>query len=45
MGFYNPLRLIGLAPKDVAPGAPLGPLSWDIFFDEGRRAFCLKRRR
>jgi len=52
MGFYNPLKLIGLAPKDVAPGGSLGPrlsssggLSGDIFFDEGRQTFYLKRRR
>ena len=44
MGFHNPLKLIGLAAKHVAPGDP-GGLSGDIFFDEGRRAFYLKRGR
>ena len=35
MGFDNPLRLIGLTPKDVAPGR-------DIFYDPERRVFHLK---
>ena len=51
MGFYNPLKLIGLAPKDAAPGGSVAPpargpggLSGDIFFDDGRRSFYLRRR-
>ncbi len=35
MGFYNPLRLIGLADNDVATGP-------EIFYDQTRRAFVLK---
>lgn len=34
MGFYNPLRLIGLSPADVAPGG-------DIRFDDERNCFGL----
>jgi N-acetylglucosamine-6-phosphate deacetylase len=36
VGFHNPLRLIGLDPKDVAPGP-------DIFFDETSRVFSLQK--
>jgi N-acetylglucosamine-6-phosphate deacetylase len=35
MGFYNPLKLIGLDADDVAPGR-------DIWFDEERRAFYMR---
>jgi len=35
MGFYNPLRLIGLADNDVATGP-------EIFYDQTRRAFVLR---
>jgi len=36
MGFYNPLKLIGLDADDVAPGR-------DIRFDEKRRVFCAEK--
>ena len=35
MGFYNPLKLIGLGPEDVAPGR-------NIRFDEENKVFCLE---
>ena len=35
MGFHNPLKLIGVSPKDVAQ-------SPDVYFDEKRQVFCLK---
>lgn len=36
MGFHNPLRLIGLTPKDVAQAS-------DIRYDKERRVFYLKK--
>lgn len=36
MGFYNPLKLIGLEPQDVAKGP-------DIQFDEERQTFFLQK--
>ncbi len=36
MGFYNPLRLIGLKPEDVPGGQ-------DIYFDEKRQVFYLEK--
>jgi N-acetylglucosamine-6-phosphate deacetylase len=36
MGFYNPLKLIGLSPKDVAQGP-------DIWFNESQQVFYLEK--
>lgn len=36
MGFYNPLRLVGIKPEDVVGES-------DIYFDEKRRAFYLEK--
>lgn len=36
MGFYNPLKLIGLGPEDVTPGR-------DVWFDKKKRVFSLQK--
>jgi N-acetylglucosamine-6-phosphate deacetylase len=36
MGFYNPLKLIGLGPEDVTPGR-------DVWFDKKKQVFSLQK--